>query len=49
MLELKKGSIGFNFSILPFACFYLVIGSGGMPYFDVFIYLLGICTFYTFK
>jgi len=48
LFELKKGSIGFNFSILPFDCFYLVVG-GGILYFDVFIAFLGICTFYTLK
>ncbi|HFR5200934.1 TPA: hypothetical protein ACGC44_001272, partial [Streptococcus pneumoniae] len=49
MFELKKGSIGFNFSILPFACFYFIVLGGGILYFDVFIYFLGLCTFYTFK
>ncbi|KWZ77943.1 hypothetical protein HMPREF3200_00991 [Anaerococcus tetradius] len=48
LFKLKKGSIGFNFSILPFDCFYLLVG-GGMLYFYVFIAFLGLCTFYTFK
>jgi len=49
LFELKKGSIGFNFSILPFDCFYFIVLGGGMPYFDVYIAFLGICTFYTLK
>ena len=39
----------FNFSILPFDCFYFIVVGGGMLYFDVYIDYLGICTFYTFK
>jgi len=49
LFELKKGSIGFNFSILPFDCFYFIVVGGGMLYFDVFIAFLGICTFYCFS
>jgi len=48
-LNLKKGSIGFNFSILPFACFYLVVVGGGMLYFDIFMAVLGLCTFCCFS